>query len=54
MYHLWQQLNSDDPSLYAREISRFSSATVNAGRWKCFLLLDKNYDLIGYTVLHNE
>lgn len=54
MYHLWNELNSPYVDRYAREISRLSRINISAGRYVCCLLLDKNYEYIGYTMLSNE
>ena len=53
-YRLWQQLHSDYVENYARDIERFESQTVSPGRQRCYLLLDEDYESIGYTVLTEE
>lgn len=50
-YHLWVQLNGSSLERQCRAISQLPNRLPSEGRWKCFLLLDKDYRLLGYTML---
>ena len=51
IYHLWAQLHGPEPERQCREIERLEEFLPNEGRWRCYLLLDADYDLLGYTML---
>lgn len=51
IYHLWATLHSPEPERQCREIERLEEFLPNEGRWRCYLLLDADYDLLGYTML---
>ena len=51
IYHLWALLHSPEPERQCREIERLEEFLPNEGRWRCYLLLDKDYNLLGYTML---
>ena len=51
IYHLWALLHSPEPERQCREIQRLEEFLPNEGRWRCYLLLDADYDLLGYTML---
>lgn len=51
IYHLWALLHSPEPERQCREIQRLEEFLPNEGRWQCYLLLDADYDLLGYTML---
>lgn len=51
IYHLWALLHSQEPERQCREIERLEEFLPNEGRWRCYLLLDKDYNLLGYTML---
>jgi len=51
IYHLWAMLHSPEPERQCREIERLEEFLPKEGRWRCYLLLDADYDLLGYTML---
>lgn len=51
MYHLWNALSSPALDKLCRPINQISDVFVSPERWVCCLLLDKNYELLGYTML---
>lgn len=51
IYHLWALLHSPEPERQCREIQRLEEFLPSEGRWRCYLLLDADYDLLGYTML---
>lgn len=51
LYHLWAMLNSPEPERQCRGIQRLEEFLPNEGRWRCYLLLDRDYNLLGYTML---
>ena len=51
IYHLWHALHASDLPRRCREIQRLEEFLPNEGRWRCYLLLDADYDLLGYTML---
>ena len=51
IYHLWQALHSAGLARQCREIERLEEFLPSEGRWRCYLLLDADYDLLGYTML---
>ena len=51
IYHLWAMLHSPELERQCYEIQRLKEFLPNEGRWRCYLLLDADYDLLGYTML---
>ena len=51
IYHLWHTLHSPDLARQCREIQRLEEFLPMEGRWQCYLLLDRDYNLLGYTML---
>ena len=51
IYHLWALLHAPEPERQCREIERLEEFLPREGRWRCYLLLDADYDLLGYTML---
>lgn len=51
IYHLWAMLHSPEPERHCYEIQRLEEFLPREGRWQCYLLLDADYDLLGYTML---
>ena len=51
IYHLWAMLHSPEPERQCREIERLEEFLPVEGRWRCYLLLDRDYNLLGYTML---
>lgn len=51
MYHLWNALSSLGLDRLCWPVNQLPGDTVSEGRWLCCLLLDKNYELLGYTLL---
>lgn len=51
LYHLWALLHSPEPERQCREIERLNEFLPIEGRWRCYLLLDRDYNLLGYTML---
>ena len=51
IYHLWALLHAPEPERQCREIRRLEEFLPNEGQWRCYLLLDADYDLLGYTIL---
>ena len=51
IYHLWAMLHSPEPERQCYEIQRLEEFLPREGRWQCYLLLDADYDLLGYTML---
>ena len=51
LYHLWHALHSSDLPRRCREVERLEEFLPSEGRWRCYLLLDKDYTLLGYTML---
>ena len=51
IYYLWHILHTPDLERKCREIQRLEEFLPNEGRWMCYLLLDENYELLGYTML---
>ncbi len=56
MYHLWSCLNSPYLERHCRNMKYFQPPQENANdlRYTYYLLLDEDYDLIGYTLLSSE
>ena len=53
-YHLWSQLNSPWVEKLCRSFDRLQDRLPRADRWRCFLLLDEDYHLLGYTYLNSK
>ena len=51
IYHLWHALHASDLPRRCRELQRLEEFLPSEGRWRCYLLLDADYDLLGYTML---
>lgn len=51
LYHLWKVYNSPNREYQCRELSRLEQDLPDEGRWMCYLLLDGNNKLVGYTML---
>ena len=51
IYTLWHTLHGPEPERQCREIQRLEEFLPNEGRWMCYLLLDRDYNLLGYTML---
>lgn len=51
LYHLWTVYNSPTREDQCRELSRLEQDLPDEGRWMCYLLLDGNQELVGYTML---
>ena len=51
LYHLWRVYNSSARENQCRELARLEQDLPNEGRWMCYLLLDGNNELVGYTML---
>lgn len=54
LYHLWTLLHSPEPERRCREIERLAEFLPTEGRWRCYLLLDQDYHLLGYTMLDHQ
>ena len=54
LYHLWSQMSSPYLERLARPIGRMAHDVnkTREGRWKGFILMDQNYEAIGYTVVY--
>lgn len=50
-YHLWSELNSPYIEEFAGGLDRIERRKVREGRYMFFILLDKNYEPIGYTMV---
>ncbi len=50
-YHLWAQYTSQDLDKHVREMDRLPDSLPRSDSWRCFLLLDRDMDLLGYTVM---
>ena len=53
-YHLWSQLNSPWVEKLCRSFDRLQDRLPRGDRWRCFLLLDEDYQLLGYTYLNSK
>ncbi|WP_294533147.1 zinc ribbon domain-containing protein [uncultured Pseudoflavonifractor sp.] len=51
IYRLWHQFHGPDMERQCREIERLEEFLPDEGRWMCYLLLDADYNLLGYTML---
>ena len=51
LYHLWTVYNSPTRENQCRELERLEQDLPDEGRWMCYLLLDGNNELVGYTML---
>ena len=54
LYHLWALLHSPEPERQCREIELLAEFLPTEGRWRCYLLLDQDYHLLGYTMLDHQ
>ena len=54
IYHLWHALHSPDLARRCREVERLEEFLPTEGRWRCCLLLDQDYTLLGYTMLDHQ
>ena len=54
IYHLWHALHASNLARQCREIQRLEEFLPSEGRWRCYLLLDADYDLLGYTMLDHQ
>ena len=54
IYHLWAMLHSPEPERQCREIERLEEFLPVEGRWRCYLLLNRDYSLLGYTMLDHQ
>ena len=50
-YHLWAQYTSPYVEKHCREMDRLQDRLPRDDRWRCFLFLDEDYQLLGYTML---
>ena len=50
-YALWHTLHGPEPGRQCREIQRLEEFLPRKDRWMCYLLLDQDYNLLGYTML---
>ena len=51
IYALWHTLHSPELERQCREIERLEESLPREDRWMCYLLLDRDYNLLGYTML---
>ena len=54
IYHLWSQFVSPYREEQCRAMDQLNDRLPRGDRWRCFLLLDKDYELVGYTVLDSS
>lgn len=56
MYHLRNRLQYADRERVTEPIDSIerSIQKVRRDRWRCFMLLGENFEVIGYTVYHGE
>lgn len=54
MYQLWNQLNSPYLKRYCKSIENLKTPSGDDTRYMYYLLLDKNYEPLGYTMLSNK
>ena len=54
LYHLWSQMSSPFLERFARPIGRMPHDVnkTREGRWKGFILMNRNYEVIGYTMVY--
>lgn len=50
-YHLWAEYTSPYVEKHSREMDRLRDRLPRDDRWRCFLLLDGDYQLLGYTMM---
>lgn len=50
-YHLWAQYTSPYVEQHCREMDRLRDQLPRDDRWRCFLFLDEDYQLLGYTMM---
>ena len=55
-YHIWSQYTSEHRDQFARALDRAAveDRLPDLGRWRCFLLLDDDRELLGYTMLDHS
>ena len=51
IYALWHTLHGPELARQCREIERLEESLPREDRWMCYLLLDQDYNLLGYTML---
>ena len=51
IYALWHTLHGPELARQCREIERLEESLPRKDRWMCYLLLDQDYNLLGYTML---
>ena len=54
VYHLWTVLHSPEIQRQCRGIQQLEEFLPSEGHWKCFLLLDADCRLLGYTLLDSQ
>ena len=50
-YHLWAQYSSPYVAEHSRSLDRLRDRLPREDRWRCFLFLDGDYQLLGYTMM---
>ncbi len=50
-YHLWAQYTSPYVAEHSRSLDRLRDRLPREDRWRCFLFLDGDYQLLGYTMM---
>lgn len=50
-YHLWAEYTSPYVEKHSREMDRLRDRLPRDDRWRCFLLLDGDHQLLGYTMM---
>lgn len=50
-YHLWAQYTSPYVEQHCREMDRLRDRLPRDDRWRAYLLLDEDYQLLGYTMM---
>lgn len=50
-YHLWAQYTSGYVEQHCRKMDRLIDRLPRDDRWRCFLFLDEDYQLLGYTMM---
>lgn len=51
MYHIWSEFTSPHLMRFVKPIDNLVNVVPSEGRWVCCLLMDKNYEPLGYTML---
>lgn len=54
IYSLWHTLHSPELERQCQEMERLEEFLPKEGRWRCYLLLDQDYNLLGYTMLDHQ